>query len=94
MKPDELNESFRLWLASPRARAHRVAAVRWFAQDCAAGVVWLNEDDPQVTKARCQAIKHYFLDPQGFRQDALVWAVAKKAGLTRAQIERGLKATR
>ncbi len=94
MKPDELNESFRLWLASPRARAHRVSAVRWFAQDVAAGVVWLNDTDPQVTRARGRAMAAFFLDPLGYRTDALVRHAASQAGFTRAQIKRGLKAIR
>lgn len=94
MTSDEFDESFRLWLASSRARAHRISRVRWFAQDLAAGVVWLNESDPKVTEARGQAIKAYFLDPLGYRFDALVWRGGKKLGGTRAQIRRALQAAR
>jgi len=94
MTPDELDESFKIWLASPRARAHRVAAVRWFAQDVAAGVVWLNDSDPKVTKARARARAAYFVDSRGYRFDALVRHAANRARFTRAQIKRGLQGTR
>jgi hypothetical protein len=94
MTSDELNESFRYWLMSARARAHREPKIRWFAQDVVAGSVWLNSDDPEVTKTRGRAMAAYFLDPLGYRADADLRFIANRRGISRAQIRRGLKAAR
>jgi hypothetical protein len=92
MTADEYHESFRLWLGSSRARAHRVKEVRWFAQDLADGVIWLNDSDPKVTAARCRAIRAFFADPLGYRAHALLWRLAGKHRIPRYRVAKVLRA--